>query len=192
MMDTTDSLTPDSLRTFNRWHWIILFVLSALLLLLPVLAGIGPNSYKECVAAPVAAASAAAPAVAPATVTPAPAPAPAPAAPVTAAEPIPEAKVYFALDKWDLPTDVTTTIAAVVAYLKAHPEAKALVSGFHDPRGSVARNEELAFNRARQVRDALDRAGIPNDRVVMNKPQVTTGTGSNAEARRVEVTIQAP
>ncbi len=190
-MENTYSLTPDSLRSFNRWHWIIALILLALLLLLPWIAGIGPNSWKECFAemAPAAVAPAAA---APVAAAPAPAPVTPAPAPAAVASPPPAAKVYFALDKWDLPGDVDRTLADVVGYLREHADAKALVSGFHDPRGSVARNEELALNRARQVRAALEKAGIPNDRVVMNKPQVTTGTGTNEEARRVEVSVQLP
>lgn len=182
-MEHTLSMSPGSLRSYNRWHLIIALLLIAALFLLPLLFGIGPNSWRECLipAAPVAAAPVAAPAPAPPPVAAAPAPAP---------EPIPSAKVYFALDRFDAPTDVDATLGAVAAYLKAHPDAKALLSGFHDPRGAVARNEMLALNRARAVRAALGRLGIPEERVTMNKPQVTTGTGSDEEARRVEVTIQ--
>jgi K(+)-stimulated pyrophosphate-energized sodium pump len=80
----------------------------------------------------------------------------------------------------------------VVDYLKANQGAKASISGFHDPSGKKARNEELALNRARSARGALERAGIARERIVMQKPQVTTGSGGAAEARRVEVAVQLP
>lgn len=102
---------------------------------------------------------------------------------------VPAAKLYFDVDKTDLPEKTNATLAQVVAYLKANADAKAAVSGFHDPSGSVARNEELALNRARAVRGALDQLGIPKERVVMQKPQQTSGTGKPAEARRVEVSV---
>lgn len=184
-MDTMNILNTDSLRSYNRLHWIIGLILLALLFLLPWTLGIGPNSWRECVPAPKVAA---APAVVP---TPAPAPEPTPAPPPPAPDPIPSAKVYFALDRVNLPADVDATLAEVVAYLKSHESAKALISGFHDPQGkSVKHNQDLALNRARGVRGALEKAGIVRDRLMMNKPQETTGTGSNEEARRVEVTIQ--
>jgi K(+)-stimulated pyrophosphate-energized sodium pump len=102
----------------------------------------------------------------------------------------PAAKIYFALDKSVVPADSADRLKDIVAYLKANTKAKAVVSGFHDPTGSLARNEELALNRARAVRGALERAGIKNDRVMMQKPTVTTGDGPPEEARRVEVAVR--
>ena len=193
-MDTEDILNSSSLRSFNAWHWIGAILLALLLLLLPWIAGIGPNSWRACCAP----ATAAAPVVAP-VVTPAPAPAePATPPPAAAAAPAPavtpdippNARVFFEVAKFDLPADVDTTISQIVAYLKAHPDAKAVVSGFHDPRGNKAQNDQLALDRARAVRSALEHAGIVRDRVVMAKPQETTGTGSLDDARRVEVGVQ--
>jgi K(+)-stimulated pyrophosphate-energized sodium pump len=122
---------------------------------------------------------------------PAAAPAPAPAAEPTAppATP-PAAKIYFEVGKTDLPKETESTLKDVLEYLKANAGSKAVISGYHDPTGDKVQNEELAKNRAKAVREALGAAGIGDDRVVMQKPQETTGTGDNAEARRVEVAIQ--
>jgi K(+)-stimulated pyrophosphate-energized sodium pump len=173
--------------------WVALLL--ALLLAAMWLMGYGPGGANckpaaaSDVAAPVAAAAAPV-AVAP---TPAPTPAPAPEpAPVVAAAPaaaIPAAKVYFDLDKTNLPKDVDATLADVVAYLKGNADAKAKISGFHDPSGNKAHNEDLAKNRAIAVRGALDKAGIPEARIIMDKPAETTGSGEPKEARRVEVSI---
>ena len=65
----------------------------------------------------------------------------------------------------------------------------AVVSGFNDPTGDAAKNEELAKQRAFAVRDALKSAGIADDKIQLKKPEATTGTGTNAEARRVEVAV---
>jgi K(+)-stimulated pyrophosphate-energized sodium pump len=201
-MSATLGFAPEW-NNFRRW-WITVAVLLALLLLLLWFAGYGPGgaACKRAMMAgaacdvPAAAAPAmvapAAPAVAPAvapTVAPAVAAAAAPALAATTLPPA--AKIYFALDKSVVPADTGDRVKQVVAYLKANPKAKALVSGFHDPTGSLARNEELALNRARAVRSALERAGIPNDRVMMQKPTVTTGDGAPEEARRVEVSVRA-
>ena len=67
---------------------------------------------------------------------------------------------------------------------------KAVISGFHDVTGDPARNEELAKQRALRVRDALTALGIGEDKLDLRKPAVTTADGSNAEARRVEVTLE--
>jgi hypothetical protein len=40
------------------------------------------------------------------------------------------------------------------------------------------------------VRDALKAAGVPEGKIELKKPEVLTGSGDNAEARRVEVVLQ--
>jgi K(+)-stimulated pyrophosphate-energized sodium pump len=67
---------------------------------------------------------------------------------------------------------------------------KAVVSGFTDSTGDSTKNEELAKQRAFAVRDALKAAGIAEDKIELKKPEMLTGTGSNAEGRRVEVALQ--
>ncbi|MCY1562671.1 hypothetical protein D9M68_1001080 [compost metagenome] len=64
-----------------------------------------------------------------------------------------------------------------------------MLSGFHDATGDPAFNAELAKQRAIVVRDALVGAGVAEARMELKKPEQTTGTGNNAEARRVEVMI---
>jgi K(+)-stimulated pyrophosphate-energized sodium pump len=193
-MSATLGFAPEW-NNFRRW-WITIAVLLALLLLLLWFAGYGPGgaACKRAMMAGAACDVPAAAAAAPAVVAPAAAVVAA-AAPVIAAAPAlalpPAAKIYFALDKSVVPADTSDRLKEVVAYLKGNAKAKALVSGFHDPTGSLARNEELALNRARAVRSALERAGIANDRVMMQKPTVTTGDGPPEEARRVEVSVRA-
>lgn len=187
----------------DRLHLIVALILAALLLLLPFLFRIGPNSWKSCaVSAPAVAAAPAAtvpvesapaaqdPAVAaPPIAEPAPAPVVAPP-PVTAVEePPPAARVYFGLDRYSLPGDVESALADVVGYLKRHPEAKAELKGFHDRRGRADHNRMLASNRATSVSDYLIASGIAADRVVVAQPVETTGSGPHQEARRVEVSI---
>ena len=68
---------------------------------------------------------------------------------------------------------------------------KAVISGFHDATGDAALNAELAKQRAFAVRDALKALGVAEDKIELKKPEETTATGSNAEARRVEVALGA-
>ncbi len=111
--------------------------------------------------------------------TPAPAPAPAP-----------KAIVYFSTGKADISAEAREQVAEVIAYLKANPERKAVLSGFHDPRGNKVANEALAKSRAKSVRELLRAAGIEEARIELRKPVETTGDGSLAEARRVELSVE--
>jgi membrane fusion protein (multidrug efflux system) len=61
------------------------------------------------------------------------------------------------------------------------------VTGFADRTGNRAANVDLAKRRAIAVRDALVAEGIAADRVRLKPPQDVTGTGSDRDARRVEI-----
>ncbi len=124
---------------------------------------------------------------APAAVESAPAPAPEVVAPAATA---PTATVYFDVDQSALPAGTDTALAAVIDHLRANPGSTAVISGYHDPTGDQAANEELARNRAGSVRDALMAAGIEETRITMDKPVVTTGGGTLEDARRVEITVR--
>ncbi|MGL4232740.1 MAG: OmpA family protein [Casimicrobium sp.] len=113
-------------------------------------------------------------------------PAPAPAA---VAKP-PTEKIYFMTANTEMDQKGRDSVARIVTYLKATPSAKAVISGFHDPRGNKAQNELLAKDRAKSVRDDLRAAGIDDARIVMKKPEETTGSGDLAEARRVELSVE--
>lgn len=97
------------------------------------------------------------------------------------------AKLYFELDSAEFPADTELSLSTVISYLRKHSTSKAVISGFHDPSGNAAHNKELALNRAIAVRELLQKSGITADRIELEKPEETTGTGSPEEARRVEV-----
>lgn len=102
----------------------------------------------------------------------------------------PAAKLYFDTGKTALPGDADQTLAATVEWLKANSNAKAVISGYSDPRGNQASNAELSKNRAKAVRETLKAAGIDEARIEMRKPQSVEAGGDLAEARRVEVTVE--
>jgi K(+)-stimulated pyrophosphate-energized sodium pump len=102
----------------------------------------------------------------------------------------PSATLYFEVGSADLPADSTGGLEPVIAFLKANPSTTAVVSGYHDPSGDTATNEELARDRARAVQIALEGAGIEAARIELEKPAVTTGSASPDDARRVEVTVR--
>ena len=97
-------------------------------------------------------------------------------------------KFYFASGSADLAPGAADALADVVKGVAAGQTA--VISGYHDTTGDPAQNEELAKQRALAVRDALKALGIGDDKLDLKKPEVTTATGSNAEARRVEVSLQ--
>ncbi len=117
-----------------------------------------------------------------------------PPAPASTAAPavivIDVVKVYFDTGKADLPADAKGKLDASVAKLKADAKAKATISGYHDASGSLEQNQNLAKQRAEAVRDHLKAVGIVEERIVLVKPQLTQGSGDNAEARRVEVGVK--
>lgn len=81
-------------------------------------------------------------------------------------------------------------IGSVVAILQAAPDGKARISGYHDATGGAAANEEIAKVRAQTVQELLLANGIVQERIVLEKPVLTTGDGSPEEARRVEVLVE--
>ncbi len=170
------------------------------LLIIPVLpnnaakTGIAPAKAAVAIAAPAVAVAAAAPVVAVAApvVATATSVATTAAATATAAAALTKpsnAKLYFEVGKVALPADANATVKDVVAYAKSSVNSKLSLSGFHDPSGDLAANQELAKNRAKMVRDMLVSAGVPEDRLMLQKPEQTSGTGDNKEARRVEVSV---
>lgn len=97
------------------------------------------------------------------------------------------ARLHFDTGKSDLPADSAAQLAPIADWAKADAAARIGVSGFHDSHGDPAANAVLARNRAVAARDALVAAGVPAERIVMVKPQETTGGSDDREARRVDV-----
>lgn len=94
---------------------------------------------------------------------------------------------YFATGSADLAPGAAQALATVI---KGVEEGRtALVSGFHDASGDPKVNEDLAKLRAETVRDVLVGLGVPAGKVRLQKPAVVTGSGNDAEARRVEVKL---
>ncbi|MDP2075963.1 OmpA family protein [Hydrogenophaga sp.] len=96
-------------------------------------------------------------------------------------------KFYFASGKADLASGALVALGDAIAAANAGKQL--VLSGFHDATGNPAFNAELAKQRALAVRDALVGAGVAETSMELKKPEQTTGTGNDAEARRVEVMI---
>jgi outer membrane protein OmpA-like peptidoglycan-associated protein len=96
-------------------------------------------------------------------------------------------KFYFASGKTAVAAGGNEALTDVVKAVAGGK--KAVISGFNDPTGDAAKNAELSKQRAFAVRDALKALGVADDKIELKKPENTNAAGSNAEARRVEVTV---
>lgn len=123
-----------------------------------------------------------------------------PAAPIAPVAPIAPAKVmeavmpdtaklYFDVGSSEFPADINLSLSNVTSYLRNNPLSKAVISGFHDSTGNLAQNQELSLKRAQEVAKLLMDSGISADRMIINKPIESTGTGAPEDARRVEVKV---
>jgi len=97
-------------------------------------------------------------------------------------------KLYFDTGKTDLPADAAGKLAPLADKAKASGQ-KVKISGYHDATGNLEQNQEIAKQRAVAVRDHLKSAGVAEDKIEMAKPEHTQGSGNDAEARRVEVSL---
>ena len=98
-------------------------------------------------------------------------------------------RFYFASGKSDLAAGANDALNQLLAAAK--DGQKLVISGYHDSTGSAELNAELAKQRAIAVADALKALGVDESRRELKKQEVAEITiGSNAEARRVEVTIE--
>lgn len=97
-------------------------------------------------------------------------------------------KFYFASGKADLAAGASQAMADLVK--RAQAGRKLVISGFHDATGDAAKNAELARQRALAVSAALKAAGVAEGQIELRKPEQVNGSGSDAEARRVEISLQ--
>lgn len=99
------------------------------------------------------------------------------------------ATVFFGSGQAAVDASADAALAQTVAALAGSTSKKVLLSGYHDTTGDPARNAELAKERAKAVRAALVAKGVPVAQVLLRKPEVTAGGGSDQEARRVEIRL---
>ena len=100
--------------------------------------------------------------------------------------------MFFAVNSPVLEGAQAKSLEQLIATMKEERKLSATISGYHSAAGTLAQNQELAKQRATNVRDALLTAGIDKARVKLAKPQQTEANvaGEDATARRVEVTVR--
>lgn len=180
----------------NQQGFILAFVFGIVALVIAAVIGVG--IFQRGKASKPAGAPATAVVVAPATPSALPAALPAVASAALTAQMASDAasvtvengvvKFYFASGKADLAAGASAALGGVIAGAKSG--RKLAISGFHDATGSAAQNAELAKKRALAVRNALKAAGVDEAAMELKKPEQMTAVGSDAEARRVEVTLK--
>ena len=97
-------------------------------------------------------------------------------------------KFYFASGKADLAAGAREALLDMVKGAQAG--RKLVIAGFHDATGNAAQNAELAKQRALAVRNALKAEGVAEGQIELRKPEEITGNGPDAQARRVEISLQ--
>ena len=97
-------------------------------------------------------------------------------------------KFYFASGNAELGAGAGDALAGLIKNVS--DGRKVVISGFHDVTGNAAKNAVLANLRALTVRVALVAAGVTEQQIELKKPLKMTANGTNAEARRVEVSLE--
>ena len=97
-------------------------------------------------------------------------------------------KFYFASGRADLAPGAIDALAEVLEVAGAGRQI--VISGFHDPSGDARQNVALADRRARAVLEALRTAGVAQSQITLRKPVAAASPESDAEARRVEISLQ--
>ena len=120
---------------------------------------------------------------------PAPTPATTSAPSTEAISTPPLLKVFFASDSVAIPSDLAPKVAAFASYAKSSPNTKIGISGYNDKTGDPVKNAELSKNRAKALKDFLISAGVPDDRIILKRPDDTVGSSNDTEARRVEIYV---
>lgn len=125
-----------------------------------------------------------------------PEPAPVPA-PVVEPEPQPEKKlenmkesIFFTIGKSTVKGEEEAKIAAAASWMKEHPTAVAVVTGYADKAtGSAAINKKISEKRAIEVANKLKAAGVSADRITVDFKGDTVQPFSENNRNRVAIIV---
>lgn len=73
--------------------------------------------------------------------------------------------VFFDYDSYSIRPDAQSTISQNASFLQSHPDAKILIAGYCDDRGSAEYNLALGQNRANAAKTALVQSGVNASRI---------------------------
>lgn len=96
-------------------------------------------------------------------------------------------KIYFETAKASLTEADMASLTMITDWLKANPNGKAKIAGYHDASGIIENNQMIAKSRAQALYDALVAAGVPTTQLELTQQENMLGDGTYKEARRAEV-----
>lgn len=100
-----------------------------------------------------------------------------------------EKRVYFANNSYRLSADAIANVNAVIAILKQEPNLEVMLKGFASKVGNPIYNQKLSMKRADNVKQAFISSGIAPGRVLTTYHGEDFSNVSDADARRVDITI---
>lgn len=98
-------------------------------------------------------------------------------------------KVYFEAGDASIDPEDRRRIASLAESAR-QTDRPVAITGYTDRTGDADVNLELAKDRAYAVRDALVNEGVAEGRIVMDPPAFVTGSGTDEEARRVDIDVR--
>ncbi len=98
-----------------------------------------------------------------------------------------EIELYFPMGSAILEPGVDKALSTFVVAAKTGQRIQS--AGFHDAVGDARFNRALAKRRAEAVMVHLLALGVPKAQLAVSEPTMTQGSGSEAQARRVEVRV---
>lgn len=92
--------------------------------------------------------------------------------------------VYFDFDSFDIKPDAQPTVNAYASYVRIDPQARLIIEGNADERGTTEYNLALGQKRAEAVRKALSALGAQIERMesISNGEEKPRAKGSNEAA----------
>lgn len=112
------------------------------------------------------------------------------------ASPLSKRSIYYDFDKFDVKEEYRPLVEAHAKYLREHPQAKVLIQGNTDERGSREYNLALGQKRAEAVRRALAVLGVSDQQMEAvsfgeERPRALgNDEASHAENRRADIVYQ--
>ncbi|MDB4214768.1 OmpA family protein [Burkholderiaceae bacterium] len=98
-----------------------------------------------------------------------------------------EIELYFPVGSAILEPGVDKALSTFVVAAKTGQRIQ--IAGFHDAVGDARFNRALAKRRAEAVMVHLLALGVPKAQLAVREPTMTQGSGSEAQARRVEIRV---
>jgi outer membrane protein OmpA-like peptidoglycan-associated protein len=104
--------------------------------------------------------------------------------------------ILFDSDKSAIRSNEMSKIADIAAYLQQNQPVKVGIDGYADPRGTDPYNQGLSERRVNAIRDALVKAGVPNEKIqtgAFGEQRLQCNQSTEAcwqSDRRVEVLIR--